>query len=314
MRALVLGVSLLIAAVAWLLTKRPWVLPLELSEPGITGRRVSQGDLFGNYYPARGPGLHAAVLMLGGSEGGLGRDATRDALALQQEGVTVLHISFFRAPGQPKSLELIPLETFGHALDWLARQPDVDAARLGMIGMSKGSEAVLLMASRRDDLRVVVAGAPSAVVWPGVDWERMGGLKASSWSLGAIPLPALPYGTFSWRSGMRSIYVNGLTNLTSHPDAVIPIERSRARILLVCGGRDQIWPSCAMAQQIKARAQTRGGPTVTILEYPNADHGVFGSPGGTSRRFGFSAKAEGNAAARLDGWPRVVAFLKTGLM
>lgn len=42
-------------------------------------------------------------------------------------------------------------------LDWLARQAQVDAARLAVIGHSVGAGAALLSATRRDDIRAVVS-------------------------------------------------------------------------------------------------------------------------------------------------------------
>jgi dienelactone hydrolase len=298
--------------VAWLAVARPWVMAVEITAPRQGGRRVDEDGVFGNYYPASPPGKHPAILVIGGSEGGLDRQVDRDARALNRQGFCVLAMSFFRAPGQPSAIDLIPLETFDRALDWLARQPGVDAGRCALVGMSKGAEAALLVASARPGLAAVVAAAPSSVVWPGFDWARFRALKRSSWSRGGQPLPALPYGVMRWRHGMTSIFANGLQQLERHPDAVIPIETSRAPILLICGGKDQVWPSCLMADQIKARAQRLSGPPVEILAYTDGDHGSFGSPlepGERPRRFGFAKEAAGSAAARADSWPKVVAFL-----
>jgi uncharacterized protein len=50
--------------------------PIEVSEPGPTGVRVDEAGLFGNYYPADGEGPHPGILLIGGSEGGLGRGVT----------------------------------------------------------------------------------------------------------------------------------------------------------------------------------------------------------------------------------------------
>lgn len=61
---------------------------IEVLAPGATGKRVAQGELFGNNFPAQGldagPGPNPAVLLLGGSEGGLGGGAHQMALALQK--------------------------------------------------------------------------------------------------------------------------------------------------------------------------------------------------------------------------------------
>jgi dienelactone hydrolase len=310
------GVFILIAVLVWLALSKPWVMDVKVTDPGEGGQRINEAGVLGNYYPAGPEGLHPGILVFGGSEGGLDPQVDRDARALNRLGYSVLALSFYRGPGQSAVFDRIPLETFDRALDWLAGQQGVDRNRLAIVGMSKGAEAALLVASHRQDLSAVVAAVPSSVVWPGFDWARFRSLKSSSWSRAGRPAAALPYGRLRWQDGMSSIYTNGLKQLALHPDAIIPVERSRAAILLICGGRDQIWPSCPMSEQIKARSESHGGPRVVILAYPEGDHGSFGSPlekGGKPRRFGLSKEAPGSAAARADSWPKVIAFLGQAL-
>ncbi len=306
----------LLGGLTWLVIAKPWKMPVLLVDARENGRRVDENGVFGNYYPTRSAERHPGILVIGGSEGGIHDQVDRDARALSREGYSVLALSFFRGPGQPRALGLIPLEVFDRALEWLRYQPEVDAKFLAIVGMSKGAEAALLVASSRPDITAVVAAVPSSVVWPGFDWARFRGLKESSWSREGRPLSMLPYGRMSWASGVRSIYENGLKAVADHPETVIPIERCRAAILLVCGGKDQVWPSCVMAEQIAARARELSGSTVTILSYPDADHGAFASPmepGGQTRRFGFGRPASGNVAAQTDSWSRTLAFLRDRL-
>ena len=51
----------------WLLTRPP--APAKIAGPGPTGRRISSGGLFANYFPAQGVGSHPGVLLLGGRFG-----------------------------------------------------------------------------------------------------------------------------------------------------------------------------------------------------------------------------------------------------
>ncbi len=298
---------------AWLAIKRPWRMSIVVTDPGANGRRIDSEDWFGNYYPADTDDPRPGILVVGGSEGGLHGQVDRDARAFNREGYAVLAMSFFRGPGQREALALVPLELFQHALDWLGGQRGVDATRLAVVGMSKGAEAALLVASHRPSLAAIIAAAPSSVVWPGFDWSRFRGLKQSSWSLDGEALPALPYGHFVRAKGVRSIYEGGLADLSAYPNAVIPVERSTAMTLLICGGRDQVWPSCEMAEQIVVRRREHDGTPVTVLSYPDADHGVFGSPlekGDKPRRFGFGRPAGGNPEAQADSWQRSLAFLR----
>jgi dienelactone hydrolase len=316
-RILLVGVlavaGALVLAVGGLMVWKPWIPPVEMTDPAPNGTRVDQAGVLGNFYSAAGGGAHPGVLLLGGSEGALGTSTTRIARALQAEGFSVLHVAYFRAPGQSPRLALVPLETFDRALAWLSAQSGVDRSRLAMVGGSKGAEAALLVATRHPELRAVVAGMPSSVVWPGVDWER-GVTTDSSWSSGGKALPALPYGGPSFSGGRRGIYDRGLAALPAHPDTRIPIERSPAAVLLVCGEADSLWPSCPMARQLKASDPAR----VQILAYADAGRAVFGPPMAVSdpryvRMAGFGGSNDGNAAARRDGWPKVVAFLHAQL-
>lgn len=316
------GVALAIVVVGggafWLW--RPWVPKMVMSDPAPTGRRINDGGLLANYFPGVGAGRRPAILLLGGSEGGLGTASTRIARALQQQGFSVLHISYFRGPGQARTLENVPLETFDRGLDWLRRQPDVDATRLGIVGASKGAEAALIVATRQPGLKAIVAGMPSSVVWNGIDWEwtLFGAGDEPSWSANGKPLPALAYGKFVPEEYAKSVYENGLKLLPRHPETIIPVERARAAILLVCGEKDQLWPSCTMSRQVVARAKARGGPPVELLAYKDAGHGVFGLPAARNdpRYAGLGilgGSMAGNAEARADGWPRTLAFLKQRL-
>ena len=296
-------------ALAGLMLWKPWIPPVEMIDPAPDGRRVAEAGVLGNYYPAPGGGEHPGILLLGGSEGALGTSTTAIARALRDDGFSVLQVAYFRGPGQSARLALIPLETFDRALAWLARQPGIARDRMGVVGGSKGAEAALLVATRHPALRAVVAGMPSSVVWPGVDWQA-GVTADSSWSSGGRPLPALPYGGPSFSGGRRGIYDRGLAALPAHPEARIPIETSPAAVLLVCGEADSLWPSCPMARQL----QTADPARVRVLAYADAGHAVFGPPMATSdprygRMAAFGGTTAGNAAARRNGWPKVLAFL-----
>lgn len=180
---------------------------IELRAPGPTGKRIAADGLFGNYFPARAiPGPHPAVLLLGGSEGGLGVGAHQMALALQQEGFAVFHLAYFGAPGQTDALEGIPLELFDKGLDWLKTRPDVDPDRVAVMGASKGAEAALLVASRRPDLVAVVAGMPTSVAWNGVNWASGGQSKRASWTAGGKEVVTMPFGDWNQADGIISVY------------------------------------------------------------------------------------------------------------
>lgn len=294
---------------------------IEVLAPGPTGKRIAQGELFGNYFPAQGPdagpGPYPAVLLLGGSEGGLGGGAHQMALALQRDGFAVFHLAYFGAPGQADALEGIRLELFDKGLDWLKTQPGVDPARIAAIGASKGAEAALLVAARRPDLVAVVAGMPTSVAWNGVNWASGGQSERASWTANGKEVPTMPFGDWDQADGIISVYrtIEDPARQAEAERAAIPIERGRAKVLLVCGEAETMWPACPMARKVAARSKARSGPEVTVLSYKDAGHFVFGPPVSRDHRFysrlgEYGGSVEGNAAARADSWPRVIAFLR----
>ncbi len=302
------------AGVLWIL--KPWVPGIVLAEPGPTGERIVERGIFGNYYPAEGNGRRPAVLLVGGSEGGIGTGVRAAAVDLQDAGFNVLALSYFGAPRQPKQLELVPLETFDRGLAWLAKRPEVDGKRMAVAGQSKGSEVALLTGVRHPELKAVVASAPTSAVWPGIDWKSFN--ADSSWTSDGRPLPTVPYDGVALFGDLGRVYRGALKDFTDHPDAMIRVERIRGSVLLVCGEEDKLWPACTMARQLKARSATEHGPRVRILAYPGAGHGVLGPqvPRGDERyarlaRWG--GTPESMNRVRADAWPKVIEFLRTAL-
>lgn len=306
---------LLIAGGAWLWTTKPWIPEVELAEPGLGGRQINEAGIIGNFYPGNGAGPRPALLLLGGSEGGLGAAIDGEARLLAEQGFAVLALAYYRLPEQPERFELVPLETFTRALDWLKAQDEVASGRVAIMGTSKGAEAALLVASRRPDVSAVVAAMPSHVVWQGFDWSFVP-VETSSWSAGGAPISFLPITTVSWDG---NVYTPALTNADKHPEAVIPVEQIAGPVMLVCGEADSLWPSCPMARAVKARRDAQGdGAATTLLAYKDAGHGGAGRPLPKGKEVPwiitmFGGTKEGNVAARADGWPRILAFLRQAL-
>jgi uncharacterized protein len=164
--------------------------------------RTSDGlDLAGWYVPSRN---RAAVVLVHG--GGGSRDgARRHAALLTRAGYGVL---LYDARGRGESDG--DTDAFGWtwgrdvdaAIAWLKGRPDVDAGRIGALGLSTGADVLVEVAARRDDLRAVVADgstnrslADVANVAHGGDWLALpfyaSLYAASEVFLGARPGPPL---------------------------------------------------------------------------------------------------------------------------
>src|SRR6478752_1655535 len=122
-------------------------------------------------------GAERAVVVLGGSEGGLHE---RDAVALAEEGFAALALAYFGAPGVPPVLVDVPLEYFTRALDLLESE-----------GFAPGS--IGLVGGRDGRVGSVVSIVGSGVVTQGIDYGagRLDAILQSSgpaWTVDGEPL------------------------------------------------------------------------------------------------------------------------------
>jgi uncharacterized protein len=250
------------------------------------------------------------VVVLGGSEGGI-EMAQRLSIRLAEQGHAALAVGYFAMPELPPQLIEIPLEAFDDALDWVAKQPPLDAP-IALIGTSKGAEAALLVASTRSDLAGVVAVVPSSVVWQGLDMAEW--RMASSWTRAGQPLKFVPYDLDGPTWPIAELYSRSLRQADAIASARIPVENISAPLLLLSGEDDQIWPSYAMALQVE-RAATQAA-SVEHYSYEDAGHAVLGrelDPNNAAVReqiLALGGTFEGNQAARRASAPKLQAFLE----
>lgn len=315
-------IALVVVTAAVLAIWKPWAPEIVVTDPSAGGTRITDQGLTGNYYPAAGGKRAPGVLVLGGSEGGIGVAADAIARQLSREGFSALALSYWGAPGQPKRMEELPLDTFDTALSWLRSQSTVNPDGTAVVGASKGGEAAVLLASRHPDVSATVGYVPTHVVWGGFDqaepWRMVTGM-GSTWSAGGAPVPYVPYSDGFRGGDLVELYRMSLReNLASHQDAIIPVERASGPMLLVCGEKDTMWASCEMSREIEKRARAKSGPEVTVLAYPEGGHMIAGPPIPSGvppwEQLGaFGGTPDSNAAAMADGWPKVVAFLRQNL-
>ena len=90
-----------------------------------------------HFFRCPSPTARPAIMVLGGSEGGIQWAADTSEL-LARHGFVTLAVPYFKMPELPSQLEEIPLEYFVTALRWLQAHPAVDAQRIGIVGASKG--------------------------------------------------------------------------------------------------------------------------------------------------------------------------------
>lgn len=217
------------------------------------------------------------VIVLSGSSG---RIDVHRARIIARQSVLALALQWFGGEGQSPGICEVPLETFSAAIDLVAVR---GCNRVVIVGTSKGAEAALLTATIDPRVAGVMAISPSSVVWgnigpgtDGVSWP-----ERSSWSYAGRALnfvPAEPEWSKEYRDGLvsyRGFFEHCLRKYPDRvPDACIPVERTDARLVLVAGGDDALWPSDRFAKALADR-RAKAGKEVILLDEPRAGHRIL---------------------------------------
>jgi dienelactone hydrolase len=260
----------------------------------VTPETLGKTGFYGEFFSPTTTVRRPAVLIIGGSQGGLASMLAADLLAAH--GYPALAIAYFNEPGLPSELIDIPLEYFAGALRWLRRQPQVEPQHVLTLGISFGSEAALLLGAYYPGLvNGVIASVPSDVATCAAP-----GCVLPAWTLHGR---ALPY---------TSEF--DVPHPTDVPAAVIPVERIKGPVFLDCGGADKTWVSCRYAQAIMSRLTAHHDAYQHILAaYPAAGHGVGYlvpyEPAGDASPEDSGASADANPNATAELWPRLLLFL-----
>ena len=176
----------LLAAVVTSHAVRSSVDTAALSFPhGDVRLRTTDGDAIAGWYI---PSRNGAALVVVHGSGGSREDTVRHVELLARHGYGVLAIDLpghGASGGHANLLGANAQPAVSAAVGWLARRPDVDAHRIGGLGLSLGAEVLLEAAAHDRRIRAVVAdGAERAsddrVLGAGSGFERAVGAVARS--------------------------------------------------------------------------------------------------------------------------------------
>jgi dienelactone hydrolase len=138
-----------------------------LGSASVVATDVAKNGVLGQFYQPAGNGPFPAIIILGGSAGGLTRLWPK---VLAAHGYAVLSLAYFNYTSPvdntslPHSFYMIPVEYFGKAIAWLQSQPGVDPKRIGMIGTSVGGTVALQVATTYPQVKTVIAiGSPTII-------------------------------------------------------------------------------------------------------------------------------------------------------
>jgi dienelactone hydrolase len=274
------------------------------------------------YHHADGP--RPAVIVLGGSGGGLAEDMPA---LLASRGFAVLSLAYFGVEDVAPNLVEIPLEYFERAIAWMNRNPAVEPGALAVCGTSRGGELALLLGATFPQISAVLAYVPSGVVWPGIGASDRPSPPSWTWRGEPVPyMDARPMNESDWASPPVSItpwFLEALRNAQSVERATIAVERINGPVLMFSGTDDAMWPSLRLADIAMRRLIAKG------FRHPH-EHVTYAGAGHwfrfpyapviseifhpvVRRLMALGGTPVGNQTASVDSWRRALEFLSAHL-
>ncbi len=302
------------------------------ADSDVARRPVHEEGLVGTLFVPSGSAPRPALLV---PHGGFCGPPEHLAALLAAHGFVTLALQWCGADGLPESTTSeIPLEYFETAINWLQRQEEVAADRVGVVGMSTGGVVALLVGSRFPDIRAVVSIKSGGVngfqfTYRGDPVPRFPRMPLTKTLRAALiseqPAECRPGGAEEGWSCIDQTSVSltrhlfyGFVNPGYLEQGVIPVERINGPVLLISGVGDLALPSTLLSEVAYRRLETHEFAfPYEHLAYPGAGHRL-GAPNlpRTDDRFG-SLLLGGNpkdaAAANAAYWPRMVQFLQEHL-
>ncbi|MGH0185617.1 UNVERIFIED_CONTAM: hypothetical protein FKN15_018511 [Acipenser sinensis] len=259
-------------------------------------------------------GPFPGLLDLGGTAGGLLE--YRSSL-LAGHGFAAMALAYFGFEDLPERMWEFHLEYFEEALRYLQALPQVCPGGVGVVGISKGADLALSVASFLPGVSAVVsvAGCNANFMTPlQCGWSTL--LPGLGMCLERVQVDEALGGVLDLSDCYEDPRDPSLQGF------VVPIERASARFLFLVGEDDQNWPSTLYAAEAARRLGTHGRAPPEVMSFPGAGH-LLEPPYFPHCRASFhklvgapllwGGQPQPHAAAQEQAWSRVLSFLKESL-
>ncbi|KAK6182152.1 hypothetical protein SNE40_009899 [Patella caerulea] len=268
---------------------------LEINEGRIRGTMFFPSD------NSRKPGV---IDMFGSS----GRIKESRAALLASRGFTTLCLPYFSYSDLPKDLKDINFSYFKEAVEWFSHHTNVKPGGIGVLGISKGAELAMLMATHLSQVKCVVNvnGSPYYSLTDLMEGENVF-FKGICVEISQVKVVGDSY-------GLKNAY-------NYKPENFIPVWKSQAKILIIAGEDDhQINPNSH--DEFYTHCPDDKKHQIIIKKYPGAGHLIeppytpicktsFTRLGGIMLYNGGSYP--GHSMAQVDSWKDIIQFFKNNL-
>ncbi|KAM4707500.1 acyl-coenzyme A amino acid N-acyltransferase 2-like [Discoglossus pictus] len=230
--------------------------------PGVKRIQVREGRIRGALFLPPGEGPFRGIIDMFGGLGGLME--FRSSL-LASRGFASLALAYFAYDDLPRTLEHVDLTYFEEAAQYLLRNPKISGDGVGALGVCKGAEIALAMASYLPQVKATVCiNAPTNAI------------NVNSFSYVNVFRRGNPHCmekilvTETGAVSMTDIWTD--TRKPEHQNSVTPLEKAKGPILFVVGEADQSCNSLIYAKEALSRARKHGKKNVHMVSYPGAGH------------------------------------------
>jgi dipeptidyl aminopeptidase/acylaminoacyl peptidase len=200
------------------------------------------------------------IVALGGGDGGNSWTGNRVKMKrdkLVNSGYAFLAIGYFGTKNSPDVLDRISLDAIHQEIIEVAKNKKIDSDRVAILGISKGAELALLLASHFEDISCVVAMAPSHCSFPAHTLSA----STSSWTYQGEEVPYVPMPWSAVPATISHDLLSAFTIMLEDQEAVensfIKVENIKGSILLLSAKNDEQWPSTQMSNAIIERLQEK---------------------------------------------------------
>lgn len=240
---------------------------------------VKENGFEGILLPGNGD-KEKVVIVMSGSNGGM--NLTKQCAEFyNRNGIPALALALFATKGTNPFLDRVPVEYVENAIKWLHKQGYL---KIGIDGMSKGSEIALIAASMFSDISCVIARVPSHFVSEGLIGRNKDKRPSgtSCWSYRGKELSYAPYKArtfnilkmFMKEKEMHIITFNRDKDVT--PESLIAIEKIKAPILFLSSKNDTVWPSYESAVYMEKKLKEIDFPYEhKHIAYENMSHALL---------------------------------------
>lgn len=200
-------------------------------------------------------------------------------------GFTGLALSLFGAEGIPEAPDRCPLEMFECAVDYLRNKKNV--SHISAYGQSMGSIFAVLTAQYVGGIENVIMVSPTHVPFEGTtkDKKHMTGHSIATWRGEDIPFVTADFSKVKASkyqnhpsashkvTGMWVAFYDAYQDKDREQSAWLPVEKTNARVLLIAGGADEMWPAEYSVNAIKKYLESKNyDHDFEAIVYPKVSH------------------------------------------